>query len=498
LSTRLTVASETPVLPATSWSLGRICETIAGDLQGSLQIFRKLVAKVRGVCLDRASWAPRVRSIHNAKQEEPNVMRRHLSLLAVLVLVIAACGGGGAATTTTAAPGTTAAPEPTTTAAPATTAGPAIELLIWADEQRTPVVQEVAAAFTEATGVVVTVETKEFGDIRDQMVELGPAGEGADIFVGAHDWTGQVAVSGVAAPIDLGAKAADFEQVAIDAFSYGGSLYAVPFATEAIALYYNTDLVPEPPATFEEIADICAGLPDISNCVGVPGGGDAPDAYHNYPFVSALGGYIFAYDAATGYDPTDVGLDSEGAIAGVTFLQEQVEAGVIGPVNGDTAKALFLEGTEPFFLSGPWQIGDFSAQDTVNWSVTKIPTIQGNAPAPFVGAQGFFLSAFSENTVVAQSFLLDYIATQEAQQALYDADPRNPAFTAVLETLADDPIASTFAASAADGNPMPNIAEMGAVWAPLGENLQLVRNSELDAAEAMATAAELVRTAVAG
>ena len=44
-----------------------------------------------------------------------------------------------------------------------------------------------------------------------------------------------------------------------------------------------------------------------------------------------------------------------------------------------------------------------------------------------------FLSAFSENTVVAQSFLLDYIATAEAQQALYDADPRNPAFVPVAD-----------------------------------------------------------------
>lgn len=425
------------------------------------------------------------------------MMRRHLSLLAVLVLVIAACGGGTAATTT-AAPVITAAPASTTTAAPSTTAGEAIELLVWADEARTPVIQDVAAAFTEATGVTVTVETKEFGQIRDQMGTAGPAGEGADIFVGAHDWTGQLVADGSAESIDLGAAASNFEQVALDAFSFEGALYAVPYATEAIAFFYNTDLVPEPPATFEEIAAICAALDGIENCVGVPGGGDSPDAYHNYPFVSALGGYIFAYDPATGYDPSDVGLDSEGAIAGVTFLQEQVEAGVIGGINGDTAKALFLEGTEPFFLSGPWQLGDFSAQDAVNWSVAKIPTIGGNAPAPFVGAQGFFLSAFSENKVVAQSFLLDYIATQEAQQALYDADPRNPAFTAILDTLADDPIAATFAASAADGNPMPNIAQMGAVWTPLGEQLQLVRNGELDANAAMTTAAEAVRTAVAG
>lgn len=427
-------------------------------------------------------------------------MKRHsLSLLAVLVLVLAACGGGADTTTTTAGATTTTAAATTTTAeATTTTAAEVIELLVWADEARTPVIQEVAAAFTEATGVVVTVETKEFGDIRDQMVELGPAGEGADVFIGAHDWTGQLAVSGVAAPIDLGSKAGDFEPVSLDAFSYAGDLYAVPYATEAIALYYNTDLVPEAPATFEEIADICAALDGIENCVGVPGGGDAPDAYHNYPFVSAMGGYIFAYDSATGYDPADIGLDSEGAIAGMTFLQEQVDAGVIGATNYDTAKAFFLDGTQPFWMTGPWEVGNLNDQTTVNWAVAKIPTIGGNTPAPFVGAQGFFLSAFTENAVVAQSFLLDYIATQEAQQALYEADPRNPAFTAVLDTLSDDPVAATFAASAADGNPMPNIAEMSSVWAPLGENIQLVRNGELSAEEAMTVAAQAVRDAVAG
>ncbi|MGH8928292.1 MAG: sugar ABC transporter substrate-binding protein, partial [Acidimicrobiia bacterium] len=401
------------------------------------------------------------------------------------MVVLAACGGGATTTTTAESTTTTAAATTTTAAETTTTAGEAIELLVWADKARTPVVQEVASTFTEATGVSVVVETKEFGDIRDQMGTAGPAGEGADVFVGAHDWTGQLVADGVAEPIDLGAAADDFEEVALDAFTYEGALYAVPYATEAIAFYYNTDLVPEPPATFEEIADICAGLEGIQNCVGVPGGGDAPDAYHNYPFVSALGGYIFAYDPASGYDLSDVGLDSEGAIAGITFLQEQVEAGVIGAINGDTAKALFLEGTEPFFLSGPWQLSDFSAQDTVNWALAKIPTIGGNAPAPFVGAEGFFLSAFSENKVVAQSFLLDYIATEEAQQALYDADPRNPVFTPVLEALGDDPIAATFAASAADGNPMPNIPQMGAVWTPLGEQIQLVRNGELDANTAM-------------
>ena len=422
---------------------------------------------------------------------------RWMTLLAVFAMVLAACGGGEAADESTT---TTAAPETTTTTAletTTTTAEEPVELLIWADENRTAVVEAIAPAFTEATGVEIVVQTVDFGSIRDQVGVAGPAGEGPDIFAGAHDWTGELAADGTVAPIDLGAKSGDFFDVALNAFNFEGQLYAVPYAIEAIALYYNTDLVPEPPATFEEIADLCAAA-GTSTCVGIPGGGDAADAYHNYPFVSALGGYIFAYDAATGYDPSDVGLDSEAAIAGIQFLADQVEAGVIASTNYDNAKNLFLEGQAAFWMTGPWERANLEAQDTVNWAVTTIPTIGGQTPAPFVGSQGFFLSAFSENALIAQSFLLDFIATQDVQQALYDADPRGPAHQAVADALADDPVAQAFAASAATGNPMPNIPQMGSVWGPLGDNILLVRNGDITAAEAMAAAAEAVRAALAG
>jgi maltose-binding protein MalE len=228
------------------------------------------------------------------------------------------------------------------------------------------------------------------------------------------------------------------------------------------------------------------------------GGGDGGDAYHNYPFVSALGGYIFAYDPATGYDPSDVGLDSEGAIAGVQFLADQVEAGVVASTNYDNAANLFLEGNAAFWVTGPWELGRLNEQTTVNWSVAKLPSIDGETPKPFVGAQGMFLSAFSENKLVATSFLLDFVATEETMTALYEADPRNPAFVPTLDTLADDAVAQTFAASAGDGNPMPNIPQMGSVWGPLGDNILLVRNGEATGADAMAAAAEAVRAALAG
>ncbi len=88
-------------------------------------------------------------------------------------------------------------------------------------------------AFTEATGV--EIEVVGFGEIRTQAGVAGPAGEGPDLFVGAHDWTGELAVNGLVEPIDLGARTGEFFEVALTAFSFEGKLYAVPYVTEMIA-----------------------------------------------------------------------------------------------------------------------------------------------------------------------------------------------------------------------------------------------------------------------
>ncbi|MDE0067535.1 MAG: extracellular solute-binding protein [Acidimicrobiaceae bacterium] len=374
---------------------------------------------------------------------------------------------------------------------------PIASITIWADDSRVGPLEAIAPAFTEETGVEVNVELVDFGGIRDQVSQAAPAGEGPDIFVGAHDWTGELAANGVVAPINLGDKADHFVQVALDGFNFAGEVFAVPYATEAVAMYRNSDLVPETPATWDDLRAACDAV-EVANCVTVPGGEDAADAYHNYPFVSARGGGIFAFDASSGFDASQVVLDSDDTIAGVEILEAQVADGYVSSTNYGNAKDLFLTGQAAFFITGPWELGSMRDQSDINWAVSVIAQM-GDAPVqPFVGAQGFFLNAFSENSLIAQSFLLDFIATDETMQALFDADGRPPAWLPVVEALSSNPDVQVFGASIANGIPMPNIPEMGAVWGPLGDNLLQVRNGESTAADAMTAAAEAVRAAVGG
>ena len=427
---------------------------------------------------------------------------RMIVFLLLFSLVATACGGGTTEETVD-VPEATEAPKETL-AAPATTAPPPEVIVVWAEEKVATALAPLVGAYEAAAGVKVEVVIYDFGAIRTDVQTAGPAGEGPDVFLGAHDWVGELAANGVVAPMDLGAIASDIFDVGVTAFSYGGNVYGFPYATEAIAMYYNADLVDSVPTTWEELKTTCDSA-GVELCVGAPGGGGGGDAYHNHPFVASSGGYVFASEG--GFDASDVGLDNAGAIAAAEYLDGLVKNGTVASTDYGGSMSAFQEGRSVYWMTGPWARGDASA---VNYGVGLIPEFSGYAATPFVGVRGAMISSFSDKQVLAQSFILDFFATVEVQQAMYESDPRLPATKSLFAVVeAADPIAAVFAASAANGIPMPNIPEMGNVWGPMADALLVIRdqaygtNEETgvtisNASDAMKLAAEQVRAAIAG
>ncbi|MDA9602000.1 extracellular solute-binding protein [Candidatus Actinomarina] len=422
---------------------------------------------------------------------------RYLVILVLLSLVVTACGGDS--DTASDSPEATEAPIETL-AAPATTSPPPVKLVVWAEEKVATALDPLVGAYEAAAGVNIEVVVYDFGAIRTDVQTAGPAGEGPDVFLGAHDWVGELAANGVVAPLDLGSVASDLFEVGVTAFSYGGEVYGFPYATEAIAMFYNADLVDSVPATWEEAKTAC-DTAGTEFCVGTP----SNDAYHNHPFIASAGGYVFA--STGGFDASDVGLDNAGAIASAEYLDGLVKNGTVYSADYGGAMSNFQEGRALFWMTGPWARGDASA---VNYGVGLIPQFDGNAATPFVGVRGAMVSSFSDNQVLAQSFILDFFATIDVQQAMYESDPRLPATKSLFAVVeAADPIAASFAASASNGIPMPNIPEMGSVWGPMADALNVIReqaygtNEETgvtinNATDAVKLAAEQVRNAIAG
>ncbi len=367
------------------------------------------------------------------------------------------------------------------------------KLLIWADDTRAPIMSAVAAEFTDVYGVEVIVQEVGFGDIRGQLATAGPAGEGPDILIGAHDWLGELILNGLIEPIILPAATIEaFNAVAIDAFVWGTELYGVPYATENVALIRNTDLVPEVPATFQDLLDIAKDLTDLE--AGKYGFLiQQPDPYHTFALHSAGGGYIFGKDADGVLDPCDIGLDNEGSIAGARILDQMVKDGiqVAGAGYGEVTGA-FNAGNLGMMIGGPWTLSDIKANN-INYGVSAIPPIDGNAPGVFVGVQGFMISSFSENKVLSNLFIKDFLVSTEVMLDLYEQGDRPPAYLPALQSLGDNEDIQGFAAAAATAVPMPKIAEMGSVWSAWSDALELIVNQAQDPDTAMRDAADQIR-----
>jgi len=343
--------------------------------------------------------------------------------------------------------------------------GTGVVLTVWVDANREPAVKAAAATFEAETGATVTLVQKNFEDIRTDFIAQVPTGEGPDITVGAHDWLGALVTAGVVNTVDLGDKASQFEQVALDAFTYNGQLYGLPYALEAVALIQNTDLVgTDAPATWDDMIkmgkDAGTDRPFVINTNGETG-----DGYTMYPFQTSFGAPVFVQDASGSYT-NEVGMGGDAGNAFAAWLSANGEKGtnyISTTITYDINNELFTSGKAPFTVQGPWVIQTYKDAG-MNVTVNPIPSAGGKPAAPFVGVQGFYVSSQTKNALLANDFLTTYMATESAQQALYDADPRLPAFKSVAEKVASDPIVAGFLASAKDGVPMPSIPEMGSVW----------------------------------
>lgn len=368
-------------------------------------------------------------------------------------------------------------------------------LTIWVDDQRLPVITELSKQFTEEFGIEVVVEPMGIQDTKDAMIRGASTGEGPDLFIIPHDNIGALVESGVVAPIDLGDKAEFFLPNSLEAFTYNGELYGVPFAIENVGFFRNVELVPDAPATWDEVAAIGKQLVDegtVENAIAFPDLG-----YNYFPVYTAFGGYIFGQDDTGSYLADDVGMDSEGMIAGAEWANSLIRDGYASEnIDWEAAHVLFESGQAPFIITGPWAVERFKTNN-VPYAISVFPAAaEGEEPgAPFIGVQGFMVNANSENLILAQTYLTEFIATEEAQQYIFENDPRPSAWLSIFESTEDEDMRG-FAEAGANGQPMPAIPAMGHVWDAWGSAGLLIAQGELTPAEALAEAANQIRTQI--
>lgn len=381
-------------------------------------------------------------------------MRRSILSLGVAAMIVAltACSSGTGATT--AAPATTGS---SASAGAADYSG--ATLTVWVDDTRMAATQAAATAFENATGAKVELVKKNFDKIQADFTSQVPTGKGPDITIGAHDWLGNLIQNGVVAPIELGDKAKDFSTVALQAFTNNGQVYGVPYAIENIALIRNTKLAASAPATWDDA--IAMGKKAGTKYPFLIQVGETGDPYTMYPLQTSFSAPVFTQNSDGSYS-SNLAMGGANGEKFAQWLAAQGKAGTLDTaMTYDTAVNAFAKGQSPFIVGGPWMLDKFKK---LSLAIDAVPSAGGSKASPFVGVQGFFISAQSKNAIVANDFLTNYIATTDVQYAMYQAGQRTPALKSAAEKAAGDALSAGFAKVAEDAVPMPSIPEMASVW----------------------------------
>ncbi|CAM2999980.1 maltose ABC transporter substrate-binding protein [Paenibacillus sediminis] len=418
-------------------------------------------------------------------------MKKWVSILLVLTLtiVISACGSKTsqpAETTTPATTDTTTPSTDTTTTEPAADADitpePGAKLVVWEGKIEKPFYEEMAKEFTAKYNIPV-----EFQEVEptDQMAKLktdGPAGLGADVLNMPHDHLGEAVAAGLVLPNDFYEEdtKANFAKAAVDAVTMNGVLYGYPRNMETYLLYYNKNLVKdEDLKSWDSIIKFAKSYNDpAKNKFGFMW--EVNNWYFNYAFIAGSGGYVFGKN---GTDPTDIGINSPGAVEGMKFFQSLREALPIkaADATGDVKTELFQTGKLPINLDGVWQLGNFT-KEKLGFEVGAVPMPpmpNGKSPITFAGVKAYFVSSYSQYPNAAKLFI-HFVTSQEALSKEYKISGIIPARNGMENDpeIQKDPRAQAFIEQFKNSQAMPSILEMRSVWGPATASLEPIWNGE--------------------
>lgn len=340
------------------------------------------------------------------------------------------------------------------------------KLVVWEAKEQLDYMRQVGAAFEAEFGVPVTVEELAGGDQGGRLATDGPSKLAADVLTLPHDQIGLAVTAGLLLPNDLFEEEtrASMVEAAVNASSYDGVLYGYPKSVETYGLFYNKDLLPEAPKSWDEVIAFAKTHNDpeqnkyaiMWEFVG----------YYSYPFLGSFGGYIFG-DNNT--NPNDIGLNSEGAVKGFTFLQSlrDILPMNAGDVTYDVKTQLFQEGKLAMNIDGPWSVAAF--KDTVNLGVAPLPqTPEGKPSLSFSGVKSYYVNSYSNYPIAARLFA-NFASSKENQLKNFEMTGAIPAHIEAGEdpAIKNDPITSGFFQQFQNSVPMPSISQVNSVWDPL-------------------------------
>ena len=375
-----------------------------------------------------------------------------------------------------------------------------------------------------------------------------PQGSGPDAFIKAHDVIGNWADNKIIADLTPYKDQINFNlyhPTTVNAVKYTytskndagqqiktNGMFAIPLAYKSAVLFYNKDLVPNPPKTTTDLLKHVE-THTVRHCAGKDESCRVhfglvylnTDLFIHSVWHNGFGGTLF--DESTGQAKLDT-KENANAIEYVRKLNPYMPSGI----DGARITSLFNDGRADMVISGPWfmsslpeQNAEKEAEARKNWEsdpknadrpfhylhygVAVLPQInEPGAPSnaygtPFVTAEGIFMARDTKSSIklskqkpgtpeyntakaandaqrAATIKLMNYIANEGAYKRMV-IGKQMVAYTAAYDQLKSDnsnearfmkEVAPTFLAQLDHAVPSDNRPAMGAIWEAMRLALQ--------------------------
>lgn len=356
-------------------------------------------------------------------------------------------------------------------------------LVVWEDVGRASTIASAVKDFEKIYDCDVDVLEKPMYHQVELLEKQGPKGEGPDVVVLASDMVGVAKDKNLISQIHfMQVENSQYLPNSIASVTFDGELYSVPKTIETLILFYNKDLLKEPPSTLEEYVDLSKKLRKKGK-YGLLAKWEL--FYTTYALMHGYGAYIFRTDNDGTINLNSYGLDTDGAVESLKVLRKMSKADLVydclSGVDGyNRMYELFSSKKAIAVINGPWAIEDY-LKAGINFGITTLPTLpNGNPMAGFLGIKGYSISKWSTHKDLAEDFLR-FINEHKYALLRYKESRQVPPIISVLQdpSLANDELIQVIAQQSVHAVNMPSIPEKSYVWSVMDKAIWKVIHAGL-------------------
>jgi arabinogalactan oligomer/maltooligosaccharide transport system substrate-binding protein len=372
------------------------------------------------------------------------------------------------------------------------------EITMWTTEEAGPLefVDGLLDAYeAENPDVSITTVFHEPEDMINDVLQASFAGTTPDLLWTQADHVGALTAANRLAPLNDVVDTSIYDPTAVGVTTVDGDVWGVPNSFgNALMLYYNKDLIDQPPANTDELVELAVANTNVDE--------DKFGLVYNQTQSFWLTPWLGGFGATVFDEEGNPSLGSEEMVEALTFLQDLKWTHGVMPRDADydTASGLFTSGNAAMIVNGDWELSNYTELMGDKLGIAPLPEVVGGEwPAPWLAGKYLMLPADTaadpERTAIVAD-LIEYLNNTENQVAMASALSR---FPGNAEAIADpavsgDPVLVDTLAASVHGVGNPVNLELDCAWDAMTNGLVTLYasadNSPEDVAAGMQSALE--------